>query len=142
MKERKLPNLRTMVFLQTFTVLLIPAYFFVVLHVKMISFKVMLGIWVVYCIGIYAQSRLVKQVKLASDECAIQTLRTAESSCLHSAEIIITFVVILLAANQMEPVFPWIVEHLPAVLTAALFLIYLERAVLFAYWDKKGLPPC
>ena len=139
---KKLPNLRTMVFLQAFTVLLIPAYFFVILYVKMSSFKVMLGVWVLYSLGAYAQSRLVKQVKLVSDECAIQTLRTAESSCLHSAEIVITFVVILLAANEMEPVFPWIAEHLPMVLTAALFLIYLERAVLFAYWDKKGLPPC
>ena len=142
MKQRKLPNLRTMVFLQAFTVLLVPAYFLAILYVKMIGFKMMLGIWGVYCIGIYAQSRLVKQVKLVSDECAIQTLRAAESSCLHSAEIVITFLVILLAANQMEPVFPWIVEHLPIVLTAGLFLIYLERAILFAYWDKKGLPPC
>ena len=142
MKQRKLPNLRIVLFLQAIPVVFVPIYFMLISMNVFSSLRQMFWFWMLWVAVTFFQSWLVKQVKAQTDECALQTLRTAESSCFQSAEIVIVFVAILLAANQSEPVFPVLVEHLPVVLTILLFLIYLERAILFAYWDKKGLPPC
>ena len=136
----KLPNLRTLLFLQAGFGIVLPVYALIVWNLD--NFRLIL-----WCVGAMLvlsilQSRVEKRVKAETDECALQVLRAAEASCLHSAEAVIASLIVLLAANQIEPVFTWVVEHLPILLVCSLFLIWLERAVLFAYWDKKGLPPC
>ena len=138
----KLPNLRTLVFLQAAFGVLMPVYILIVWNLD--DFKWILWCCVALIVLSVLQSRVDKRVKAETDERALQVLRTAESCCFRSAETVIAGLIILLAANhhQSEPVFPWIMEHLPILLTCFLFLIWLERAVLFAYWDKKGLPPC
>ena len=142
MKKRKFRNLRTMLFLQAGFGVLLPVYILIVWNLN--SFKLILGCCFMLIALSILQSRVEKRVRAEQDECALQILRTAESCCLYSAEALIASLVVLLAANhhQSEPVFPWIMDNLPVLLTCALFLIYLERAILFAYWDKKGLPPC
>jgi len=139
----KLPNLRTLLFLQPFLRAMYPAYFLLIWSVDNFSINLwFLGIFIVCEI---VEAWVEKRIKAQTDECALQTLRTAEASCMRSAEVFIVIAAIVAAANQAsggEPPFPWIMEHLPILLTIALFLIYLERAILFAYWDKKGLPPC
>lgn len=136
----KLPHLRTLLFLQAGFGILMPVYILIVWNLD--NFKLSLWCFGALIVLSILESRVEKRVKAETDERALQVLRTAEASCLRSAEAVIASVIILLAANQIEPVFPWIVEHLPILLTCVLFLIWLERAVLFAYWDKKGLPPC
>ena len=142
MKRRKLPNLRTMLFLQAGFVVLLPVYILIVWNLN--DFKLILCCCFSLIVLSILQSSVEKRVKAETDECALQNLRTAEACCLHSAEALIVSLVVLLAADyhQGKPVFPWITDNLPVLLTCMLFLIYLERALLFAYWDKKGLPPC
>jgi len=136
----KLPNLRTLLFLQPFFHILYPLYAILVWNdVFVLPFHWCMAI---LFIGLSAEAWVEKRIKAQTDECALQTLRAAESSCFHSGETVIIGVLMLVAANQIEPVFPWVMEHMPVILTGMVFLIYLERAILFAYWDKKGLPPC
>jgi len=130
----KLPSLRTALFMQAGVVLMVPLYF-----VLLWTYKIKLGIWgfVWIFVGNILQSWLVKRVKAEVDECALQTLRTVLASCFQSAEIVIVVGAMWLAIGSAK-----VAEYMPLLLLTALFLIYLERAILFAYWDKKGLPPC
>lgn len=124
----KTPQLRTLLFIQAGIIFCIPLYLI------LWECGIRLGIWAftLTLVGNAIQQHLEKQCKKQLDECAKTTLLTVDSLCFD------------LAAAGLVLVAAWLIvadshEYVGVVASIVVFFIYLARAVLFSYWDKKGL---
>lgn len=124
----KTPQLRTLLFIQAGVIFCIPLYLI------LWECGMRLGIWafVMILAGNAFQQYLEKQCKQQLDECAKTTLLTVDSQCFD------------LSAAALALVAAWIIvtdshKYVGIFGAVVVFLIYLARAILFSYWDKKGL---
>lgn len=124
----KTPQLRTLLFLQAGIIFCIPLYLI------LWECGIRLGIWsfIMILAGNAFQQYLEKQCKQQLDECAKATLHTVDSECFD------------LSAAALACAGAWLVvadshKYVGIISAVVVFLIYLARAILFSYWDKKGL---
>lgn len=124
----KTPQLRTLLFIQAGIIFCIPLYLI------LWECGIRLGIWAftLTLAGNAVQQYLEKQCKKQLDECAKTTLLTVDSLCfdLSAAGLVLAAAWLIVADSH---------EYVGIVASIVVFFIYLARAVLFSYWDKKGL---
>lgn len=121
-------QLRAILYLQAFLVLALPIF---------VSFMERgvrpgyLGMGISYAIWL-SQRYFVKKCKEQLDERARQILQAVESECfeLATAALILAAAWLMIADSH---------RYVATVLSAVVFLLCLGRAVLFSYWDKRGM---
>lgn len=124
----KTPQLRTLLFIQAGIIFCIPLYLI------LWECGIRLGVWAftLTLAGNAFQQYLEKQCRQQLDECAKITLLTVDSQCFDLSTAALALVAAWLVVADSH-------KYVGIIISVAVFLIYLARAALFSYWDKKGL---